>query len=455
MKLSTLFDQKSLILFFIIFFAFTLFTSGKIMSQVLNEKGNEEPTQLLKTQVPSSANAEIESFYINTSNLQNRITNVGAFSSGGNETSGIWPAYSNNSYLYYAGIWIGARFPSGNIAVSQFHRHQGRLEWRPTSEITISSDVSDQDTKTSYWDMDESIPDHTPLGIEVEQRTYAWNGKDFIVHIFKITNTGLYNKLTDLYVGMYWDFDISSAAGGRHHLDDMTGYYAPNYISYMFDGDNPEVEGDDTGEWGVSNGYIGITTRGIYPPKKPRSHKSWASGEDAHNDFERYDLLQNGILDPPSGQPKDYRILQSVGPYTIKANRSIIVEVILGIGANKKDLKETITRAQLAKVNNNLLGNLYEGKNSKNKQEVISKLDIYPNPFNPLTTIQYTLPRDSKIEIVVYNYLGQKIKTLINGLQTAGEYHLKWQPKNIPSGVYIITLKTGDLFKTRRVVYIK
>ncbi len=75
----------------------------------------------------------------------------------------------------------------------------------------------------------------------------------------------------------------------------------------------------------------------------------------------------------------------------------------------------------------------------------------YPNPFNPSTTIRYQLPYDSKVSLIVYNILGEKVQELLNGIQTAGSYNNVWNAGTLASGVYFLRLNaeskaTGENF---------
>ncbi|MCB0304106.1 MAG: T9SS type A sorting domain-containing protein, partial [Calditrichaeota bacterium] len=83
----------------------------------------------------------------------------------------------------------------------------------------------------------------------------------------------------------------------------------------------------------------------------------------------------------------------------------------------------------------------------------------YPNPFNPSTTIEYDLPEDGRIALVIYNNLGQKIRTLYEGTQLAGTHRISWdgrddRGKALASGVYFYTLKAANIVQTKKMLLI-
>ncbi|MCA9731983.1 T9SS type A sorting domain-containing protein, partial [candidate division KSB1 bacterium] len=84
----------------------------------------------------------------------------------------------------------------------------------------------------------------------------------------------------------------------------------------------------------------------------------------------------------------------------------------------------------------------------------------YPNPFNPETTIDYTIAKTGQTQIVIYNVLGQKVHTLVDGLVQAGTHSIKWNGKNafgvtVPSGVYYYTLKSNSFKQTKKMLLLK
>jgi len=79
-------------------------------------------------------------------------------------------------------------------------------------------------------------------------------------------------------------------------------------------------------------------------------------------------------------------------------------------------------------------------------------LQIYPNPFNPSTTIGYRLPASGSARLVIYDLLGRTIGTLAEGRQTPGEHTVRWDATGVPSGVYICRLEAKGIVRTMRVV---
>jgi len=83
----------------------------------------------------------------------------------------------------------------------------------------------------------------------------------------------------------------------------------------------------------------------------------------------------------------------------------------------------------------------------------------YPNPFKKITTIDYIVTNPEKVSLVVYNTLGQEIKTLQDDFQNAGKYSILWDRKNneghhVASGLYFIKLKIRNHFKVKKMMII-
>ena len=84
----------------------------------------------------------------------------------------------------------------------------------------------------------------------------------------------------------------------------------------------------------------------------------------------------------------------------------------------------------------------------------------YPNPFNPVTNIRYSLSRRADVTVSVYNIMGQKISDLVNSYHDAGFYQASWDGKNnvgksLPSGIYIYTVSKNNKSLTGKMLLMK
>ena len=87
--------------------------------------------------------------------------------------------------------------------------------------------------------------------------------------------------------------------------------------------------------------------------------------------------------------------------------------------------------------------------------ETFSLDQNYPNPFNPATKITYSLPTDSKVRLEVFDMLGRKVASLVDGFMHAGEHAVDFNAYHLVSGVYIYRLSTQQLVLSRKMMLIK
>ena len=96
--------------------------------------------------------------------------------------------------------------------------------------------------------------------------------------------------------------------------------------------------------------------------------------------------------------------------------------------------------------------------------EVINNFDLtqnYPNPFNPETTIKYSVPKASNVQISVYNMLGQKVYNLFGGVKEKGNYEIRFSAGGLATGTYIYTIKAAPIdgsegfTSSRKMLYLK
>jgi hypothetical protein len=79
----------------------------------------------------------------------------------------------------------------------------------------------------------------------------------------------------------------------------------------------------------------------------------------------------------------------------------------------------------------------------------------YPNPFNPTTIIQFSLPKNSNVKLIVYDILGRVVAQLVNKDLVAGYYKINFNAASIASGVYFYSLKAGDFTNVKKLMLLK
>ena len=79
----------------------------------------------------------------------------------------------------------------------------------------------------------------------------------------------------------------------------------------------------------------------------------------------------------------------------------------------------------------------------------------YPNPFNPSTTIKYSIPQSDKVSIKVYDILGSEVSVLTNEYKTAGTYSVEFNASQFASGVYFYQIRSGNFVETKKMVLLK
>jgi len=86
----------------------------------------------------------------------------------------------------------------------------------------------------------------------------------------------------------------------------------------------------------------------------------------------------------------------------------------------------------------------------------------FPNPFNPITTIEFSIPRSGVVTLNIYDVLGRKVETILNEYKDIGHYNMQWNASNVPSGIYFIRMlhrslseTSGDFSQVRKVMVVR
>ena len=173
-------------------------------------------------------------------------------------------------------------------------------------------------------------------------------------------------------------------------------------------------------------------------PVEPGSYSEWTFKIESSSE----EVLLSWVM---SGLPDEYQVgynysdgfffedLRPVESITVPGNSELIVRVGMDV---------------LGSIDNNVLPIVYKLHQN------------YPNPFNPTTSIKYDLPDQAHVEILIYDMLGRKVRTLVNQVQNAGYMSVNWNAANdvgepVSAGVYIYTIEAGSYRETRKMIFLK
>jgi len=98
---------------------------------------------------------------------------------------------------------------------------------------------------------------------------------------------------------------------------------------------------------------------------------------------------------------------------------------------------------------------LWKDDSKENKIDIVNEFKLhsnYPNPFNPTTQISYQIPKNSFVNLIVYNSLGQEVAQLVNQYQITGKYTIKFDANILPSGIYLYKLQAGEFSSVKKMV---
>jgi hypothetical protein len=252
--------------------------------------------------------------------------------------------------------------------------------------------ISDQMLACWYTDnQPEAIaqyPEHSPMDIRVRQETYQWRDDrydDFVAVDFSITNIGI-SELEDVYIAMFADLDAGPRGTEQLWDDDLVGFIQVPAscggsatdgleIAYVYDADGDE--GRTTGYFGWFVLDFDTDPAGQTAPPEVRisglAHFAGADpyeqGGDPTNDFERYELLSQKIIERDAVIPRDYRTLMTVGPFaSLEPGESLMLRIVWVAG---QGLQGMIDNASAAKC-------LYKANWYTDGPPLLAALDILP-----------------------------------------------------------------------------
>ncbi|HEY6436035.1 MAG TPA: T9SS type A sorting domain-containing protein, partial [Ignavibacteriaceae bacterium] len=164
--------------------------------------------------------------------------------------------------------------------------------------------------------------------------------------------------------------------------------------------------------------------------------------------YNSYDSLF--ITDPNDPNVDDPVLIPAYNSVNIAPGDSIIQYIAIAYGVNEAEMLVSLQEAQEKYYT---LTSIKADHYSIPNGYVLEQ--NYPNPFNPSTVIKFGIPESSNVILKVFNTLGEEVAELVNENLGAGTYNVNFNASNLPSGMYVYTLQSGDQVISKKMTLIK
>ncbi len=411
---------------------------------------------------------------------------------------------------YTTGPMNGTGFFPDEPAFKVYKLYSDSLEGNPNDDYTNwpvsqGAPVDDQGDPAMLGDrmlwavFNDADPDRhlayggstAQLGVEVQQTIWGYDSSDpdtanTVFIRYKLYNNGG-NTISDFYLSLYSDADVGNLD------DDFAGCDTANEIFFAYNGDDADDQYDSPvpamgyrilkGPVVPSPGntaYFDGHELDDYANLEMTSFRKYTYSTKPTSSAQTYnvmkgllangDPLANGTTfdcpgDPESATgeldatPFDRVLLASCGPMTFNPGDSQYVLLAFSCARGTTYLNSvTKLKTRLSSFTDFPVG-VEDGMHAQ-LPNGFAVGQNYPNPFNPKTTIHYTLPARAHVRVDVFNVLGQKVTTLVDATQPAGDHQVVWNGtdqsgKSVSSGFYFYRVQAGDDVASKKMVLVK
>lgn len=358
------------------------------------------------------------------------------------------------SLLYEAGLLITFSGESGSFVVNQVRSGAtADAHFRPTSAFNVTQPGIIADLDGTAMFNSNGYP--SAPKVDVRQDVFAFDDTDlnrtvFVKYTVKNVSTEL---MRSMRVGLFADWDI-----GNYDANSVA-YSASDSILYVFSpsetADYPYVAivplGAVSTAFAIDNGYNG-------PVDSLRFGTYYSLNDAALDGFTRNEKLSAMTAGRArtSVTNADVASLVATGPFMVDPNQEIVAGFVLAFGETLPILQSQVAAARAKQLFNvTPLGFGASGPPWIERPTEIGLLPNYPNPFNPTTTIRFTVRSLGNVEISVFDVLGRQVAQVADRRFAQGEHRVSFDASALPSGQYLVRMVTGGQVYTRKITLLK
>ncbi len=362
---------------------------------------------------------------------------IGYMDQGGGEGVGMGPV-GEASDLFIGSFWAGT---SAAYICNRDYNGLGSetYEWivsdpDPNGRVRdLGATGSDETFRAIFTDGGHA----SPLPLMVEQISLSFStapDNTFVILEYRLTNNSA-SAIPAMYTGIYCDFDI-----GEDSSRNMGNTDPSRNLTYL-----NEPLGN----------FYGIVLLGETTPQNLTmvNNPLYVYPTSAVTDADKFDLL-TGTLSHPIGKVNDDWSMLTSSVMSLDANGGQgVVAYALVYGQSLTDLN---FNADVAIAAYNPVAPITEDTPVK----LFRLGQNHPNPFNPTTSIRFTVEKEGPVELAVYDVSGRKIRTLVRDTRGPGDHVVTWDGTDqsgsrVPSGMYFYKLNSGGDSSTRKMTLVK
>jgi len=356
-----------------------------------------------------------------------------------NNQQGIGFLYNNSgNLLFEGGLMYGNSSTKVLSAVRSADTDFQSNSFTMQNPFVISSPGNKADEQGFGIFNDSNSP--ASLGVQTQINTYQFSeapNDNFVIIHYKFTNNSQ-TVINNFYAGLFFDWDIDES----DYNDNSTAFNSQDNYAYVYNTNGIPIEtkiglsvlsSNNINFYGIHNngddGGIGVYN--------------------GFSDSEKWTTLTNGLVKTSAG-PYDISCVIADGPYNIDAGQTIDVAFSIAAADNPELLTNAINQSRTKF--NEIITNV---ETEIDLPLSFSLSQNFPNPFNPTTSIKYSLPEQQFVSLKIFDILGREVATLVNENKPAGNYEVNFDASNLSSGVYFYQLRAGSFTETKKLILMK
>ncbi len=294
-----------------------------------------------------------------------------------------------------------------------------------TSAHSISSPLFGNFQVQSVFDNSYSFD---PPAYKIELNAFGWTNSDYTISHYNVTNI---------------DSVTYQSKFGFEVLPFIDNDYGNEIIKYDSEDDYVRIYRDTVTTY-VGLKILSANLTSLYT-------ENWVSGYNRSDTALFNALTYEGIIDTFTAADSGSVLFPSIDPVELNPGESYDVYIALAAGFSEIELDSIMSEA----VDRYVTTFTTDYNNEEVLPNKITLQQNYPNPFNPSTVIQFNIPFRQRVELTIYNSIGQKVKTLLNLDLSAGLHKVEFNASNLASGVYFYRLKTDKFISTKKMMLLK